>query len=54
MISNRIDSRYYVNVKSLMREALPRPTLKRTISVIVNDGEWLPIMDGDTGKVVKI
>ena len=38
----KIDEKYYVSVKELMRKQYPRPALKRT--VIVNDGEWLPIV----------
>jgi hypothetical protein len=37
-----IDKDYYVSVKDLMTKTLPRPTLKKTI--LVNDGEWLPII----------
>lgn len=49
-----IDKRYYINVKELMlRKFLPRPLPKNRVTVIVNDGEWLPIIDGDTGVCFK-
>ena len=38
----RIDKKYYINVKELMLNALPKPKHKTTI--IVNDGEFLPII----------
>ena len=38
----KIDENYIISVKDLMIKQLPRPNLKRT--VIVNDGEWLPIV----------
>jgi hypothetical protein len=38
----KVDKNYYVSVKDLMNKTLPRPSLKKTI--IVNDGEWLPIV----------
>ena len=47
-----MDEKYYVNVKTLMDKMLPRP--RRKVSVIVNYDEWLPIIDGDTGKVVMV
>jgi hypothetical protein len=50
-----IDKKYYVNVREVMLKAyLPRPRRKHKISVIVSDGEWLPIIDGSTGKVVMV
>lgn len=39
---NGVDEKYYINVQELMIKALPRPRLKPVI--IVNDGEWLPII----------
>ena len=44
----KIDEKYYVSVKELMRKQYPRPRLKKTI--IVNDGEWLPIVGVSTGR----
>jgi hypothetical protein len=38
----KVDKNYYVSVKECMNKTLPRPSLKKTI--IVNDGEWLPIV----------
>jgi hypothetical protein len=38
----KVDKNYYVSVKDLMNKTLPRPALKKTI--LVNDGEWLPIV----------
>ena len=52
MSSHEIDLKYYINVYNLMNLDLPRP--RRKVSVIVNNGEWLPIVDGDTGKVVMV
>lgn len=49
-----IDEKYYINVKELMINRLPRPSKKHKISVVINDGEWLPVIDGSTGKVMKI
>lgn len=46
-----MDNRYYINVKKLMTEKLPRPRLKPVIYIV--DGEWLPLIDGDTGKIMK-
>ena len=46
-----VDLDYYINVFELMRFDLPRPRLKRT--VIVNDGEFLPLIDGDTGEILR-
>ena len=48
MTTDKIDPKYYINVKELMVRTLPRPTLKRTI--IVDHDEWLPIIGVDTGK----
>jgi hypothetical protein len=42
-----IDEDYIISVKDLMRKQLPRPTLKKTI--LVNDGEWLPIIQLECG-----
>lgn len=44
-----IDLDFYVNVYDLMMSDLPRPRLKRT--VVVGDGEFLPLIDGDTGEI---
>ena len=52
MVNRGIDLRYYINVYGLMMLDLPRP--RRKVSVIVNHDEWLPIIDGDTGKVVMV
>lgn len=50
-----VDRKYYVNVRECMLKAyLPRPYKKHEISILVNDGEWLPLIDGDTGEVVKV
>ena len=38
-----IDKKYYVNVKDLMVQLLPRPRLKRTVFV-TGWGEWLPLI----------
>ena len=46
-----IDLNYYINVYDLMMLDLPRPRLKRTI--IVNDGEFLPLIDGSTGEILR-
>ena len=43
----KVDKNYYVSVKDLMNKTLPRPALKKTI--LVNDGEWLPIVTVETG-----
>lgn len=43
----KIDKNYIVSVKDLMTKTLPRPTLKKTI--LVNDGEWLPIVQVECG-----
>ena len=48
MTTDKIDPKYYINVKELMARTLPRPRLKRTI--IVDHGEWLPIIGVDTGR----
>ena len=48
----KIDLNYYINVYDLMMLDLPRP--KRKVSVIVNYDEWLPVIDGDTGRVVMV
>lgn len=37
-----IDERFYINVKDLMKNQLPRPT--HTTSIIVNYNEMLPII----------
>ena len=47
---------YYINVAGLMelnapRCRLPRPKMKPRI--IVNYGEWLPLIDGFTGEILK-
>ena len=42
----KVDKNYYVSVKDLMNKTLPRPALKKTI--LVNDGEWLPIVTVET------
>ena len=50
-----VDLKYYVNVRDCMLKAyLPRPRRKHKVSVLVSDGEWLPIIDGDTGLMVKV
>jgi hypothetical protein len=41
-----IDEKYYINVKELMNKQLPRPKLKPT--VFVNVDEWLPLVVVDT------
>lgn len=46
-----IDHHYLIRVRELM---LPRPTPIRRVSIIVNEGEWLPVIDGDTGEMVKV
>jgi len=46
-----IDLAYYINVYDLMMSDLPRPRLKRT--VVVCDGEFLPVIDGDTGEILR-
>lgn len=43
----KVDKNYYVSVKDLMTKTLPRPALKKTI--LVNDGEWLPIVSVECG-----
>jgi len=48
-----IDLGYYINVYDLMRIDLPRPRPKRQVTIIVDDGEWLPIIDGATGVCFK-
>ena len=47
MNSNEIDSRYYINVASIMNQKLPRP--KHRSKFIVNHGEILPIITVRTG-----
>ena len=47
MNSNEIDSRYYINVASIMNQKLPRP--KHRSKFIVNYGEILPIITVRTG-----
>ena len=37
-----IDERFYINVKDLMKNPLPRPT--HTTSIIINYDELLPII----------
>ena len=44
-----IDLGYYINVYDLMRIDLPRPRPKRQVTVIADEDEWLPIIDGSTG-----
>ena len=39
---DKIDKRYYINVKELMDKRLPRPRLKPVI--YVNGDEWLPLV----------
>ena len=46
-----IDSDYYVNVNELMNSDLPRPRLKRTI--VVTDDEFIPLIDGNTGEILR-
>ena len=48
MNSNKIDSRYYINVASIMNQKLPRP--KHRSRFIVNYGELLPIIGVDVGR----
>ena len=48
MTTDKIDYKYYINVKELMVRTLPRPQLKRTI--IADHDEWLPIIGVDTGR----
>ena len=51
----KIDKRFIINVGELTEKAyLPTPRRKRKISILVSHGEWLPVIDGDTGKVVMI
>ena len=47
MNRNEIDSRYYINVASIMNQKLPRP--KHRSKFIVNYGEILPIITVRTG-----
>ena len=47
MNNNEIDSRYYINVASIMNQKLPRP--KHRSKFIVNYGEILPIITVRTG-----
>ena len=50
-----IDERYVINVAKLMQiHTLPYPRKRRKISIIVNCDEWLPVIDGSTGKVVMV
>ena len=46
-----VDERFIIKVADLMEtDSLPYPRKKRKISILVNYGEWLPIIDGSTGK----
>ena len=51
MNSNEIDSRYYINVASKMKEnnIYPRPRLKRTV-LVTGWNEWLQIKTIGTGR----
>ena len=46
-----IDLDYYINVYDLMMIDLPKPRLKRTI--LATDDEFLPLIDGNTGEILK-
>ena len=45
----------YVNVAKLMQiHSLPYPRKKRKVSIIADPDEWLPVIDGSTGKVIMV
>jgi hypothetical protein len=51
-----IDLDSYINVYNLMMLDMPRCRLSRPKMkprVIVNDGEFLPLIDGSTGEIMR-